>query len=76
MFKSSLVGVGYVAIGLVAIVVLRSIMDINISPAIAGGIMSGTVIFASQHSYNLGKKDGASAVQKVEEDCADEDEES
>ena len=30
--------------------------------------MSGTVIFASQHAYNLGKKDEASAAQKVEED--------
>ena len=75
MFKSSLVGVGYVAIGLVAIVVLRSIMDINISPAIAGGVMAGTVIFASQQAYKLGKKDGMSAGQKVEVDRADEGEE-
>lgn len=76
MFKSSLVGVWYVAIGLLAIVVLRSIMDINISPAIAGGVMAGTVIFASQQAYKLGKKDGMSAVQKGEQDLTDEGEES
>ncbi len=75
MFKSTLVGIGYVATGLVAIVVLRSIMDINISPAIAGGVMSGAVIFASQQAYKLGKKDGASAVQKVEQDRTTEGEE-
>ena len=40
MFKSTLVGIGYVASGLVALVVLRFIMDINLSPAIAGGVMS------------------------------------
>ena len=33
-------------------------------------------MFASQHAYNLGKKDGMSAAQKVEEDLADEDEKS
>ena len=75
MFKSTLVGIGYVASGLAALVVLRFIMDINLSPAIAGGVMSGTVIFASQHAYNLGKKDGASAAQKGEQDRTTEGEE-
>ena len=71
MFKPILVGIGHVASGLAALVVLRFIIDINLSPAIAGGVMAGIVIFASQHAYNLGKKDGASAAQKVEEDRTD-----
>ena len=75
MFKPTLVGIGHVVAGLAAIVVLRSIMDINISPAMAGGVMSGAVIFASQQAYKLGKKDGASAAQKVEQDRTDRGEE-
>lgn len=75
MFKSSLVGIGYVASGLVAITLVR-FWGIDISPAIAGGVMAGMVISASQHAYNLGKKDGASAAQKVEQDRTDEGEES
>ena len=75
MFKPILVGIGSVASGLLAIYLVR-LWGIDISPAIAGGIMSGTVMFASQHAYNLGKKDGMSAAQKVEQDRADEDEES
>ncbi len=76
MFKSILVGIGHVATGLAVLAALRFIMDINLSPAIAGGVMAGMVIYASQHAYNMGKKDGMSAVQKVEEDRTDEDEES
>ena len=77
MFKPTLVGIGYVATGLAAFVVALRFIDINLSPAaIAGGIMAAMVISASQHAYNLGKKDGASAVQKVEQDRTDGGEES
>ena len=76
MFKASLVGVGYVATGLVAFVALRFIIDSNISPAVATGIMAGMVVCASQHAYDLGKKDGMSAVQKGEQDRTDGGEES
>ena len=74
MFKPILVGIGSVASGLLAISLVR-LWGIDISPAIAGGIMSGTVMFASQHAYNLGKKDGISAAQQVEQDRTDEGEE-
>lgn len=76
MFKSTLVGIGYVATGLAAFVALRFIIDSNISPAIAAGIMAAMVISASQHAYKMGKKDGASDAQKVEQDRTTEGEES
>ena len=76
MFKPILIGIGHVATGLAALAVVRFIMDINLSPAIAGGVMAGVVIYASQHAYNMGKKDGMSAAQQVEQDRTDEDEES
>ena len=75
MFKSFFVGIGYVASGLVAIALVR-FWGIDISPAIAGGIMAGMVVSASQHAYNLGKKDGASAAQEVEQDSTDGGDES
>ncbi len=75
MFKSILVGMGYVASGLAAIAALRFILDINISSAFIAWVMAAMVISASQHAYNMGKKDGASDVQKVEEDRTDEKEE-
>ncbi len=71
MFKPTGVGIGYVATGLVAFVALRFIIDSNISPAIAAGIMAAMVVSASQHAYKMGKKDGMSAVQKGEQDRTD-----
>ena len=76
MYKAIGVGIGYIASGLVAVVVLRFIMDINISPAVVAGIMAAMVIPASYHAYNMGKKDGMSAAQKVEQDRTDGGEES
>ncbi len=76
MYKAIGVGIGYIASGLAAIVVLRLIMDINISPAVVAGIMAAMVIPASYRAYNMGKKDGMSAAQQVEQDRTDGGEES
>ena len=76
MFKASLVGVGYVATGLVSLAILRFIIGPNISPTIVTVVMVGTVIFASQQAYKIGKKDGASAAQKGEQDRTEGGEES
>ena len=76
MYKAIGVGIGYIASGLAAIVVLRLIMDINISPAVVAGIMAAMVIPASYRAYNMGKKDGMSAAQEVEQDRIDGGEES
>ena len=75
MFKTTLVGIGYVASGLAAIVIVGFILKIDISLAVVAGVMAAMVISASQHAYNLGKKDGASAVQKGERDRTTEGEE-
>lgn len=75
MYKAIGVGIGHVATGLVVIVVLRLIMDINISPAVVAGIMAAMVIPTSYRAYNMGKKDGMSAAQKVEQDRTTEGEE-
>ena len=75
MYKAIGVGIGHVATGLVVIIVLR-LIDINISPAVVAGIMAAMVIPASYHAYNMGKKDGMSAAQEVEQDRTDRGEES
>ena len=76
MFKSSLVGIGYVATGFAAVAAVEFILRIDTSPAVIAGVMAAMVILASQQAYNLGKKDRASAAQKVEQDRTDEGEES
>ncbi len=80
MFKPILVGIGYVATGLVAIAVVRFILRMDISAGVVAGVVAGVmaamVILASHHAYKLGKKDGMSAVQKGERDLTDEGEES
>ena len=76
MNKGFWVGVGYIASGLVSLAILRFIIGPNISPTIVTVVMLGVVIFASQQAYKLGKKDGMSAAQEVEQDRTDEGEES
>ena len=68
MFKPILVGIGHVATGFAAIAIAEFILRIDTSPAVMTGVMAAMVINASYHAYNLGKKDRASAVQKVEQD--------
>ncbi len=75
MNKGFWVGVGYIATGLVSLAILRFIIGPNISPTIVTVVMVGTVIFASQQAYKMGKKDGMSAAQKVEQDRITEGEE-
>ena len=76
MNKGFWVGVGSIATGLVSLAIVRFIIGPNISPTIVTVVMVMTVIFASQQAYNLGKKDGASAAQEVEQDRTDGGEES
>lgn len=80
MNKPTGVGIRYIASGLAAIAVVGFILRMDISAGVVAGVVAGVmaamVILASHHAYKLGKKDGMSAVQKVEEDRADEDEES
>ena len=76
MFKPILVGFGFIASGLVAIAISEFILRIDTSPAVMAGVMAAMVIPASHHAYNLGKKDGASDAQEVEQDRTDEDEKS
>ena len=75
MFKPTLVGIGYVATGFAAIAIAEFILRIDTSPAVMTGVMAAMVINASYHAYNLGKKDRASDVQKVEQDRTTEGEE-
>ncbi len=79
MNKSFWVGFGHVASGLVGIAAVRFIFGFDLPFSIVVGIMCAIGIFAlqhaTQHAYKLGKKDGISAVQKVEVDRTDEGEE-
>ena len=76
MNKPTRVGIRYIASGLaaiaVAIAVVEFIFRMDISAGVVAGVVAGVmaamVILASHHAYNLGKKDEASAAQKVEED--------
>ena len=76
MNKGFWVGVGSIASGLVSLAILRFIIGPNISPTIVTVVMLGVVIFASQQAYKLGKKDGMSEGQKIEQDGTDGGEES
>ena len=76
MFKLILVGLGHVAAGFAAIAVAEFILRIDTSPAVMTGVMAAMVINASYHAYNLGKKEGMSATQQVEQDRTDGREES
>lgn len=72
MNKPTGVGIRYIASGLAAIAVVGFILRMDISAGVVAGVVAGVmaamVILASHHAYNLGKKDEASAAQKVEED--------
>ncbi len=72
MNKPTGVGIRYIASGLAAIAVVGFIFRMDISAGVVAGVVAGVmaamVILASHHAYNLGKKDEASAAQKVEED--------
>ena len=76
MNKGFWVGVGSIATGLVSLAIIRFIIGPNISPTIVAVVMVMMVIFASQQAYKLGKKDGASAAQKGEQDRTEGGEES
>ncbi len=76
MNKPTGVGIRYIASGLAAIAVVGFILRMDISAGVVAGVVAGVmagvmaamVILASHHAYKLGKKDGMSAAQQVEED--------
>lgn len=72
MNKSFWVGVGHAASGLVGIAAVRFIFGFDLPFVVVVALICGIGIYALQHAtrhaYNMGKKDGMSAAQKVEQD--------
>jgi len=56
--KPVMVGIGYVALGLIAVVLIEFMSGRGLQPEICTGTMSVMVLFASYYSYELGRKDG------------------
>lgn len=76
MNKPTGVGIRYIASGLAAIAaaiavvgfILRMDISAGVVAGVVAGVMAAMVILASHHAYKLGKKDGMSAAQQVEQD--------